>query len=74
MLAGLIVGGFAGLVLGGTYLGGLFLPAFPNLQGYELATYIGSGAGVLVGVPWGVKIALRAAGIKRGVVNDIPKD
>ncbi len=68
-MAGTVVGGFAGLVLGGTYLGWLSIPAFPALQGYELAAYIGAGAGVLVGAPWGVKIALRAAGVKHGVVQ-----
>lgn len=71
LLVGLIIGGFAGLVLGGTYLGRLSIPAFPALQGYELAAYLGAGAGMLVGAPWGVKIALRAAGAKHGVNEDI---
>ncbi len=69
LMAGLITGGFAGLVLGGTYLGWLSIPAIPALQGYELAAYIGAGTGVLVGAPWGVKIALRAAGVKHEVVQ-----
>ncbi len=59
LLAGLIIGGFTGLVLGDTYLGWLSVPAFPALQGYELAAYIGAAAGVLVGIPWGVKLALK---------------
>lgn len=59
LLAGAIGGGFAGLVVGGTFLGWLELPKYPYMPGYELAAYIGIILGVLIITPLGVIIALR---------------
>ncbi len=59
LLAGAIGGGFAGLVVGGTFLGWLESPKYPYMPGYELAAYVGIILGVLTVTPLGVILALR---------------
>lgn len=61
-LIGAIGGGFIGLVIGGTFFGWLEIPNYPNMPGYELATYIGIILGVLIATPLGVIMALKIAG------------
>lgn len=57
-IMGLIGGGFLGLVIGGTFLGGLNLYENIGLNGYELAAYVGAVFGAVLGPPVGVGIAL----------------
>ena len=59
---GAIGGGFIGLVIGGTFFGWLELNNYPDMPGYELATYIGIILGVLIATPVGVITALKIAG------------
>lgn len=59
LLAGVVGGGFAGLVVGGTFLGWLELPKYPSMPGYELAAYAGIILGALFITPLGVIKALR---------------
>jgi integral membrane sensor domain MASE1 len=61
-LLGAIGGGFLGMVIGGTFFGWLEIPNYPNMPGYELATYIGIILGVLIATPLGVIMALKIAG------------
>ncbi len=61
LLAGVIGGGFLGLVVGGTFFGWLELPNYPNMPGYELAAYIGIILGALIITPLGIVIALKIA-------------
>ena len=60
-ILGAIGGGFLGMVIGGTFFGWLEIPNYPNMPGYELATYIGIILGVLIATPLGVIIALKIA-------------
>ncbi len=57
-MTGLIGGGFVGLVIGGTFLGGLDLYEHTGLQAYELAAYVGAVFGAVIDTPIGVGIAL----------------
>lgn len=58
-LAGLIGGGFLGLVVGGTFFGWFELPGYTNMPGYELVAYIGMILGTLIATPLGVTVALK---------------
>lgn len=61
-LAGVIGGGFLGLVIGGTFFGGFELSAYPSMPGYEFLAYIGAALGALIMAPLGVIIALKISG------------
>ena len=63
LIAGLIVGGFLGLVVGGTFLGGFDIYEATGIEGYELAAYVGAVIGAVAGTAWGVKFI----GARRGV-------
>lgn len=60
-VAGVIGGGFLGLVVGGTFLGGLEIYKYTGFEGYELAAYVGAVIGALLAIILGVKLALRIA-------------
>ncbi len=62
LLVGIIGGGFLGLVVGGTFLGGFEIHKYTGYEGYELAAYVGVVIGVLIMTPLGVKSAMRIAG------------
>ncbi|NLC65784.1 MAG: hypothetical protein GX752_02430 [Clostridium sp.] len=47
---GILIGGYIGLVLGGTFLGGFDIYEKIGIEGYEISTYIGSLIGVILGV------------------------
>ncbi|MFC4712900.1 hypothetical protein [Planococcus dechangensis] len=55
LIAGLIVGGFIGLVVGGTFLGGFDIYDTTGIEGYELAAYVGAVIGAIAGAAFGVK-------------------
>lgn len=50
LIVGAIGGGYLGLVVGGTFLGGFNIYEYTGLQGYELAAYIGTIIGAVVGI------------------------
>lgn len=58
---GVIGGGFLGLVVGGTFLGGLDIHETIGIEGYELAAYVGALVGAIVLTITGVKFARRSA-------------
>lgn len=60
-VVGVIGGGYLGLVVGGTFLGGLEIHKYTGLEGYELAAYVGAIIGAFVITILGVKHALRIA-------------
>ena len=55
---GVFGGGFVGLVLGGTFLGGLDIYKHTGFEGYELAAYIGALVAGIFDTVLGVKLAL----------------
>ena len=62
---GVISGGFLGLVVGGTFLGGLDIHENTGLEGYELAAYVGAIIGAIILTLVGVKLA-RGIADKKG--------
>ncbi|MBT2570082.1 hypothetical protein [Planococcus sp. ISL-110] len=56
-IVGVIGGGFLGLVVGGTFLGGFEIREYTGLEGYELAAYVGALIGAIVIAIIGVKLA-----------------
>lgn len=58
---GVIGGGYFGLILGGTFLGGLEVYQYTGFEGYELAAYAGAIIGAVILTIWGVKLALKRA-------------
>jgi hypothetical protein len=60
-VTGAIGGGFLGLVVGGTFLGGLDIYEATGFEGYELACYVGVVIGGLVALIFGVKLAFGIA-------------
>ncbi len=60
-VVGILGGGFLGLVVGGTFLGGFDIYENIGMEGYEVAAYIGAAIGAIVfsilGVKWARKIA-----------------
>jgi hypothetical protein len=60
-VAGIIGGGYLGLIVGGTFLGSLKVYEQIGIEGYELTTYVGSIMGALFLTIIGVKIAVRMA-------------
>jgi len=60
-VVGVIGGGYLGLVVGGTFLGGLDIYEHTGFEGYELAAYVGAIIGAIILTLLGVKLALRIA-------------
>lgn len=58
LAAGAFGGGYLGLILGGTFLGGFDIHELTGFEGYELTTYLGIVAG---GIFMGIKLAMRSA-------------
>ncbi len=56
-LVGVLGGGYLGLIIGGTFLGGLELHQRIGIEAYELTTYIGAIIGALILPIFGVKYA-----------------
>lgn len=54
----MIGGGFLGLVVGGTFLGGLDIYEHIGFEGYELAAYFRAVIGAIIVTLVGVKLAL----------------
>lgn len=59
LLVGILAGGYLGLVLGGTFLGGFDIYESIGIEGYELTTYIGALLGAVVFALWGISIAMK---------------
>ena len=59
LIAGMTIGAYIGLVLGGTFLGGFDIHLLTGLEGYEITTYIGAFIGGIVGIIIGTKIKLK---------------
>lgn len=57
LIAGVLAGAFLGLVIGGTFLGGLDIHERLGLEGYELAAYVGAVMGGAAGLVFGVRRA-----------------
>lgn len=59
---GVLGGGYLGLIIGGTFLGGLDLNRYIPLEGYELMAYVGAASGAILGSVLGAKHALKKEG------------
>ncbi|ANU17865.1 hypothetical protein BBI11_12850 [Planococcus maritimus] len=57
LIAGVFAGGFLGLVIGGTFLGGFDIYEQTGMEGYELTAYIGAVVGGVAGLVFGVRRA-----------------
>lgn len=57
LIAGVLAGAFLGLIIGGTFLGGLDIHERLGLEGYELAAYVGAMMGGGAGLVFGVRRA-----------------
>lgn len=60
-VVGIFGGGYLGLVLGGTFLGGFNIYERTGFEGYELATYVGSIIGATILTIVGINIATKIA-------------
>lgn len=60
-VVGIFGGGYLGLVLGGTFLGGFNIYERTGFEGYELATYVGSIIGAIILTIVGINIATKIA-------------
>ena len=60
-VVGIFGGGYLGLVLGGTFLGGFNIYERTGFEGYELATYVGSIIGAIILTKVGINIATKIA-------------
>ena len=60
-MVGIFGGGYLGLVLGGTFLGGFNIYERTGFEGYELATYVGSIIGAIILTIVGINIATKIA-------------
>ncbi|MBV1709204.1 MAG: hypothetical protein KMY54_05030 [Erysipelothrix sp.] len=58
---GLIAGGYVGLVLGGTFLGGFDIYKRFGIEGYELSTYVGAFFGAIAFAYLGAKFVTKRA-------------
>ena len=61
LLLGVFGGGFLGLVVGGTFLGGFDIYLQTGFEGYELAAYIGAAIGILIATPSGFMLGKKLA-------------
>jgi len=61
---GILGGGYLGLVIGGTFLGGFDIYEATGFEGYELASYIGAIIGAIILTRVGVKYAWKRARMK----------
>jgi hypothetical protein len=61
-VVGAFTGGYFGLIVGGTFLGGLEIYKHTGFEGYELAAYIGATIGAIVLTVFGVKLASKMYG------------
>jgi|GEM_PF-687125 hypothetical protein len=59
LVVGVFGGGYLGLIVGGTFLGGLEIYKHTGFEGYELAAYVGAIIGALFVTVLGAKLALR---------------
>lgn len=57
LVIGTVLGGYVGLVLGGTFLGGFDIYDKFGLEGYEITLYIGAILGALISLPLSFKFA-----------------
>ncbi|NLC54350.1 MAG: hypothetical protein GX769_00515 [Erysipelothrix sp.] len=51
LILGILIGGYLGLVLGGTLLGSFNIYDKFGIEGYEIATYVGSLIGIFITIP-----------------------
>jgi len=58
-VVGVVAGGYFGLIVGGTFLGGFDIYENIGLEGYELAAYIFAIIGALAGTFLGIMVALK---------------
>lgn len=58
-IVGVISGGYLGLILGGTFLGGFDIYESIGIEGYELVAYVGSIIGAIALTILGVRLAIR---------------
>ncbi len=58
-IVGVFGGGYIGLIVGGTFLGGFDIYKNTGIEGYELTAYVGAIIGATLLTILGVKIALR---------------
>lgn len=59
-LLGILVGGYVGLIIGGTFLGSFDIYERIGIEGYELTAYIGVIVGILIGTGLGIRFAWRS--------------
>jgi hypothetical protein len=60
-IIGVFGGGYLGIIIGGTFLGGFDIYENIGIEGYEIATYVGALAGALVFTILGVIIATKTS-------------
>ncbi|MFO7942081.1 MAG: hypothetical protein R6U92_05525 [Bacillota bacterium] len=60
-VVGILSGGYLGLVIGGTFLGGLDVRSYIGMEGYEISAYIGAILAALITTPLGVSCGLSSA-------------
>lgn len=58
-IVGVISDAYLGLIVGGTFLGGFDIYESIGIEGYELATYVGTIIGAIVLTILGVRLAIK---------------
>ncbi|MFP4200228.1 MAG: hypothetical protein ACLFS8_02315 [Clostridia bacterium] len=61
LVLGIVGGGYLGLVIGGTFLGGLDIRSRIGLEGYEISAYIGALLGAIILIPVGIGFGLSSS-------------